>query len=55
MTQPLMPKATAVWLIENTALSFQQIAELLGCPLNTALTRAHYGLRKLREAMVCEI
>ena len=22
MTQPLMPKATAVWLIENTALSF---------------------------------
>lgn len=36
-------------------LSFKQIAELLGCPLNTALTRAHYGLRKLREAMVCEI
>lgn len=26
MTQPLMPKATAVWLIENTALSFEQIA-----------------------------
>ncbi len=24
---PLMPKATAVWLIENTALSFEQIAE----------------------------
>lgn len=24
---PLMPKATAVWLIENTALSFDQIAE----------------------------
>ena len=23
---PLMPKATAVWLVENTALSFQQIA-----------------------------
>ncbi len=30
MTQPLMPKATAVWLIENTALSFQQIAEFCG-------------------------
>jgi hypothetical protein len=24
---PLMPKATAVWLVENTALSFEQIAE----------------------------
>ncbi len=35
-------------------MSFKQIAELLGCPLNTALTRAHYGLRKLREAMLCE-
>ena len=30
MTQPLMPKATAVWLIENTALSFTQIAEFCG-------------------------
>ena len=26
MAQPLMPKATAVWLIENTALTFGQIA-----------------------------
>lgn len=25
--RPLMPKATAVWLVENTALSFDQIAE----------------------------
>ena len=25
--QPLMPKATAVWLVENTALSFDQIAD----------------------------
>jgi uncharacterized protein len=24
---PLMPKATAVWLVENTALSFRQIAD----------------------------
>ena len=24
---PLMPKATAVWLVENTALSFEQIGE----------------------------
>ena len=27
MDQVLMPKATAVWLIENTALTFDQIAE----------------------------
>jgi hypothetical protein len=27
MTAPLMPKATAVWLVENTALSFDQIAQ----------------------------
>ena len=25
--QPLMPKATAVWLVENTGLSFKQIAD----------------------------
>ena len=24
---PLMPKATAVWLVENTSLSFDQIAD----------------------------
>ena len=27
MPTPLMPKATAVWLIENTSLTFDQIAE----------------------------
>jgi hypothetical protein len=27
MSQPLMPKATAVWLIEYTTLTFDQIAE----------------------------
>ncbi|TWB45171.1 DUF1013 domain-containing protein [Nitrospirillum pindoramense] len=30
MALPLMPKATAVWLVENTALSFEQIAEFCG-------------------------
>ena len=30
MTQPLMPKATAVWLVENTALTFVQIADFCG-------------------------
>jgi hypothetical protein len=28
--QPLMPKATAVWLVENTSLSFDQIAAFCG-------------------------
>ena len=27
---PLMPHATAAWLVDNTALSFQQIAEFCG-------------------------
>ena len=27
MTMPLMPKATAVWLVENTTLNFDQIAD----------------------------
>ncbi len=30
MTTPLMPKATAVWLVENTGLTFDQIAEFCG-------------------------
>jgi hypothetical protein len=30
MPLPLMPKATAVWLVENTALSFEQIAAFCG-------------------------
>ena len=30
MAQPLMPKATAVWLVENTALTFEQISDYCG-------------------------
>jgi hypothetical protein len=30
MDKPLMPKATAVWLIDNTGLTFDQIAEFCG-------------------------
>ena len=33
MTRPLMPKATAVWLVENTTLSFDQIADF--CEMHT--------------------
>jgi uncharacterized protein len=37
-SQPLMPKATAVWLVENTALSFEQIAEF--CKLHPLEVKA---------------
>jgi uncharacterized protein len=30
MRSPLMPKATAVWLVENTSLTFDQIADFCG-------------------------
>jgi hypothetical protein len=33
MAQLLMPKATAVWLVENTTLTFQQIADFSGLHL----------------------
>ena len=29
-SKPLMPKATAVWLVDNTSLSFEQIADFCG-------------------------
>ena len=30
-------------------LRFREVADVLGCPLNTALARMHDGLKKLRE------
>ncbi|MPZ09501.1 MAG: DUF1013 domain-containing protein [Kiloniellaceae bacterium] len=30
MSLPLMPKATAVWLVDNTGLTFEQVAEFCG-------------------------
>jgi uncharacterized protein len=37
-TTPLMPKATAVWLVENTGLSFDQIADF--CKLHVLEVKA---------------
>src|SRR5690606_997864 len=37
-TTLLMPKATAVWLVDNTALSFQQIADF--CSLHPLEVKA---------------
>jgi RNA polymerase sigma-70 factor (ECF subfamily) len=36
-------------------MKFADIAEVLGCPLNTALTRAHKGLIKLRDRMAPQV
>ena len=33
MERPLMPKVTAVWLVDNTGLTFDQIAEFCGLHL----------------------
>ncbi|MFT8242510.1 DUF1013 domain-containing protein [Roseomonas sp. BN140053] len=30
MSSPLMPKATAVWLIDKTSLTFEQVADFVG-------------------------
>ena len=38
MAVPLMPKATAVWLVENTTLTFDQIAEF--CALHALEIKA---------------
>jgi RNA polymerase sigma-70 factor (ECF subfamily) len=38
-------------LRERSCLTFREIAEKLGCPLNTALGRMHYAMEHLREAL----
>jgi RNA polymerase sigma-70 factor (ECF subfamily) len=38
-------------LREEAGLSFKEIAEMLGCPINTALGRMHYAMEHLRKAM----
>ena len=41
----------AIVLRYYTDLKFVEIADVLGCPLNTALTRVHKALIKLRQLM----
>ena len=43
MPAPLMPKATAVWLVENTSLTFDQIADFM---LLQKITPAKVDFRK---------
>jgi RNA polymerase sigma-70 factor (ECF subfamily) len=43
-----------VLLRHYSALSFKEIAAVLGCPLGTALARMHRGLARLRKLMGTE-
>jgi RNA polymerase sigma-70 factor (ECF subfamily) len=38
-------------LREEAGLSFREIAEVTGCPLNTALGRMHYAMEALRKSL----
>jgi RNA polymerase sigma-70 factor (ECF subfamily) len=38
-------------LREEAGMSFREIADALGCPLNTALGRMHYAMENLRKAL----
>ena len=51
MAKPLMAKATAVWLVDNTTISFKQIADISGDPIGTLLARHHRALKKLRDLL----
>lgn len=45
---------TAIILKEYHGLTFQEIAELVGCPLSTVKTRVYQGLLVLRRELVKE-
>src|SRR6201986_5447214 len=50
-TEILMPKATAVWLVENTSLTFEQIADFCGLhPLEVKGIADGEGARDIRGA-----
>jgi RNA polymerase sigma-70 factor (ECF subfamily) len=38
-------------LREEAGMSFREIAQLTGCPLNTALGRMHYAMEALRKSL----
>ncbi|MDQ7824209.1 MAG: sigma-70 family RNA polymerase sigma factor [Candidatus Eremiobacteraeota bacterium] len=47
----LPPEQRQVLLLrEYLDIPFKEIAHLTGCPLNTALGRMHYAIRRIREA-----
>ena len=44
-------QSTAIVLKEYQGLTFQEIADLLGCPLSTVKTRLYQGLTVLRREL----
>jgi len=48
------PQRQVVLMRYYGGLRFHEIAELLGCPLNTALGRMHKAMQKLRRALEAE-
>src|SRR3546814_7467900 len=58
MSQPLMPHATASWLVDNTALTFEQIADFCGLHiLEVQRSEEHtselQSLMRLSYSVVC--
>lgn len=49
--EKLSPEIREVFVLRQDEMSFREIAEIQGCPLNTALGRMQYALRKLRELL----
>jgi RNA polymerase sigma-70 factor (ECF subfamily) len=45
------PQKQVVMMRYYANLKFHEIAEIVGCPLNTALGRMHKAMQKLKAAM----
>ena len=52
LVDKLPEKQKAVFLLRmEGGLSFKEIAEVLKCPLNTAISQMHYAIKKLKSGM----
>ena len=51
MTELPEEQRTAILLKEYHGLTFQEIADLIGCPLSTVKTRLYQGLTVLRREL----
>lgn len=49
--EKLSPEQREVFLLRQRRLSFKEIATIQKCPVNTALARMQYALKKLREIL----
>jgi len=54
MTRLPEEQRTAIVLKEYHGLTFQEIADLMGCPLSTVKTRLYQGLSVLRRELAAE-